>query len=150
MINTKRTLRSLSVMAALVLSLVALGGQAAAQDFTPDASTLVGSWNADFEAMIAAQQVSEEERAMMAQMMAGASMVMTFAADGTASYSATMMGQTQTDSGTYTVTAAAGQTLTVAITESSGEVEEAVLTFTDANTMSITDEGETMVFHRQQ
>ncbi len=136
------------------LAAAAEGEAAPAGDFAATADALVGSWDADFQAMLAAQEMTDEERAMAQAFFGSAQMTLTFAADGSLTSAANMMGQEQTEAGTYSVATNEGNTLSVSTTVtkegSEPEVETVTVTFASADSITISDEGgEAIPFNRK-
>lgn len=132
-------------------------GEAAAAggDFTASAAALQGTWGADFQAMLAGQEMTEEERAMATAFLAGATMNLTFNADGTLAMNGVMMGQEQSETGTWSEVGAAGNVLTVSTTTTSegaeAETETMTVTFASATSITIADpEGEAIPFNKAQ
>lgn len=129
---------------------------AAGGDFAASAEALHGTWNADFQALLASQEMSEEERAMATAMLGSASMAITFNADGTMTMAGSMMGQEQSESGTFTVVSTEGNKLTLSGTTAGGEGEEPetqtfTLTFASATAMTMADDsGEAIPFNKAQ
>lgn len=125
-------------------------------DFAASAEALHGTWNADFQALLASQEMSEEERALATAMLGSASMAITFNADGTMSMAGSMMGQEQSESGTFTVVSTEGNKLTLSGTTAGGEGEEPetqtfTLTFASATAMTMADDtGEAIPFNKAQ
>lgn len=129
---------------------------AAGGDFAASAEALHGTWNADFQALLASQEMSEEERALATAMLGSASMAITFSADGTMSMAGSMMGQEQSETGTFTVVSTEGNKLTLSGTTAGGEGEEPetqtfTLTFASATAMTMADDtGEAIPFNKAQ
>ena len=128
---------------------------AAAGDFAANAGALHGTWNADFQAMLASQEMTEEERAMATTFLAGAQMALTFNADGSLAMGGVMMGQEQTESGTWSEVGAEANVLTISTTSASegaeAETETMTVTFASATSIMIADpEGEAIPFNKAQ
>lgn len=106
---------------------------AAVQAFAPTEATLVGTWNADFARMLADDPtLADEERAMMQSIMGQMSMSMTFGADGALRLEANMMGETESEVGTYQVTRVDGRVLIVSATSAGSDAPELMyITFPD-------------------
>ena len=115
-------------------------------------SHLVGAWDADFDAMLAANTGSEEELALATAMLGDASLRITFGSEGSFGLTGQVMGESQSESGTWAVASATGNTLTLTTTTTSSgfaETEQIRVTFRDLNTMSMADEsGEAIPFRR--
>ncbi len=128
----------------------------AGSDFTATAEALHGTWNADFQALLAGQEMSDEERALANAMLGSATMALTFAADGNMNMAGSMMGQEQNESGTYTIVSTEGNTMVVAGTTPGEEGEEPktetlTVTFASATSMTMSDDsGESIPFNRAQ
>ena len=123
-------------------------------NFVASAESIHGTWAADFQAMLASQEMSEEERALATAMLGSAQMDLTFAADGTMTMAGSMMGQQQTESGTWSMISANGNSLQVAATtQKEGEEPETqnfTVTFNNANSITMADEGgEAIPFNRK-
>ena len=128
---------------------------AAGGDFAASVGALHGTWNADFQAMLASQEMTEEERAMATAFLAGAQMALTFNADGSLAMNGTMMGQEQSESGTWAEVGAEGSTLTISTTTQAegeeAETETMTVTFASATSITIADpEGEAIPFNKAQ
>lgn len=131
------------------------GEAAPAGDFAAAAGALHGTWNADFQAMLASQEMTEEERAMATAFLAGAQMDLTFNADGSLTMAGVMMGQEQTESGTWSEVGAEGSVLTISTTTAAegaeAETETMTVTFASATSITIADpEGEAIPFNKAQ
>ncbi len=129
--------------------------QPAAGDFAATAGALHGTWNADFQAMLAAQEMTEEERSMATAFLEGAQMDLTFNADGSLAMAGVMMGQEQTESGTWTEVGTEGSVLTISTTQQAEgaepETETMTVTFASATSISISDpDGESIPFNKAQ
>lgn len=132
-----------SVATLLVLS---VSGLAFAQEAATE-ENVIGSWNADFAAMLAAEELTAEERAAIEGMVAGAAATMSLNADHTASYHAEMMGQVEDKAGTWALDPA---TSSITIVDST-TAETVVMTVAvpDATTLILTTpEGDSMVWRR--
>lgn len=138
----------------------AAGTPAPAGDGTVTATTIHGTWNADFaRALNENTEMGEEERAMAMAFMGMMQMSLTFAEGGTMTMSMNAMGQQESEEGTYTVSNVAGNAITITATkpaEEGGEPESQnmVLTFVDGtNTFRMAPEGESeeaIYFNRAQ
>jgi uncharacterized lipoprotein NlpE involved in copper resistance len=133
----------------LALFVVALAGQAQAQ-VTASEDSLVGTWAADLVAMMAGEMegMEESERAMVEAMMEGASMTITFNADHTMAMEMSMMGETESEAGTWSLVSATGNTLVVQTTSPEGEVDTVTMVFNDENSVAATVDEETMLLNR--
>jgi len=140
------TLRYTLSLIALFATL-AIAGVASAQ-YTATASSHVGTWDVDFAATMAQQPMSEEERAMAMQIMGDASMQMVFGADNSASMTANMMGQVESETGTWTLVGVDASTVTVTLTSVDGNTANIALVFQDENTVHASEEGETLIMRR--
>ncbi|MCB9520831.1 MAG: hypothetical protein H6699_08150 [Myxococcales bacterium] len=126
------------------------GSQPTAQlptsDFVATAEALHGTWNADFQAMLASQQMSEEERAMATAMLGSAQMALTFNADGTMVMNGVMMGQTQTENGTWAFVSADANKLSISATTakegSEPQTQAMTVAFVNGTACVITDGNE--------
>lgn len=123
-------------------------------NFVASAESIHGTWAADFQAMLASQEMAEEERALAAAMLGSAQMDLTFGADGTMTMAGSMMGQQQTESGTWSMLSANGNSLQLAATtQKEGEEPETqnfTVTFNNANSITMADEGgEAIPFNRK-
>lgn len=125
---------------------------APAGDFTATNDSLHGTWDADMQATLAG--MPEEERALAAMLLGSAQMNLTFGADGTMNMSMTMMGEEQSQAGTFSVTSTEGNVVNLTTTtEEEGEqkTETMTATFTDANTLELrsADDPQAFVFKRR-
>jgi uncharacterized lipoprotein NlpE involved in copper resistance len=132
-------------------------GEAAATsgDFAASVAALHGTWSADFQAMLAGQEMTEEERSMATAFLEGAQMDLIFNADGSLAMAGVMMGQEQTESGTWTEVGTEGSVLTISTTQQSEgaepETETMIITFASATSISISDpDGESIPFNKAQ
>lgn len=120
--------------------------------------SLHGTWNANFQKTLENQEMTEEERNMAMAFIAMMQMSMTFAPSGAMTMSATMMGQTERQNGTYEVLSVHDDTITIRATkEAEGgakqpEVETMVVTFENNNSIIMRQgtetDGETLYFDR--
>ncbi|MCA9564037.1 MAG: hypothetical protein KC561_11145 [Myxococcales bacterium] len=143
-----RNLISLAIFAALLL-----GGLASANaQVAADPAMVVGSWAVDVGAMMEAEMAgaTPEEQQMAQAMIGSMSMVITFGADNTANMVMSMMGETETESGTYQVLSSEGSTVTLSMTSSDGTVEQIVMTFNTADSVSATSEDMTLILNRTE
>lgn len=128
---------------ALALALLLVHAPAFAQ--TVGAEALYGSWDADFQSMLQAQDMSEEERALASAMLGSAQMRLTFDPDGTMLMTGQMMGQQQSERGTWQFVSARDSTLTIAATTTKvGEAPETQVfrvTFHSPDRVEMNDEG---------
>lgn len=135
----------------LLVALVASSASALAQ--TAPEELLIGSWSADFRAMLAAEPLDDEERALAEAMLGNASMVLRFDADGSVNMNGSMMGQTQTETGTWSAVGATGHVLTIVVTTQAPggtpESERMVVTFNGPERLWMADDsGESIPFNR--
>jgi len=136
------------------------GDTAAAGGEAPSAVTaenLHGQWNADFQRMLEGEEMTDEERQMAQALFGSAEISFTFGADGSLTMNANMMGQQETESGSWEVQSTEGNVLTISATKDPAEGEEAetevmVVTFESMNTVAMTEEGggETLYFNRAE
>lgn len=136
----------------------AAAAAAPAADGAVTAASLNGTWNANFQKTLENQEMTEEERNMAMAFIAMMQMSMTFADGGAMTMNATMMGQTETQAGSFEVLSVEGNTITIratkAVAEGSGapEVETMVVTFENNNSITMRQgteaEGETLYFDR--
>lgn len=101
---------------------------------------MVGSWRADFVAMLDRQKMSEEERSMANAMLGSAEMVVLFESDGTASMQGEIMGQEQSESGTWTLVEASGDTLFLQIAMEGDDPETFTITFHSTDALEMSDD----------
>ncbi len=125
---------------------------APAGDFAAANDSIHGTWDADMQATLAG--MPEEERALAAMLLGSAQMNLTFGADGTMNMSMTMMGEEQSQAGTFSVSGTEGNVVTLTTTteeEGETETENMTATFTDANTMELrsADDPQAFVFKRR-
>lgn len=124
-------------------------------NFVATAESLHGTWAADFQSLLSGGDMSAEERAMMQAMLANATMEFTFTADGTLALDGTVMGQTQSESGTWAFVSAEGNTVNLSMTMATAEGAEPETktmkaVFSSANHMVLSDDaGEEVPFNRK-
>jgi uncharacterized lipoprotein NlpE involved in copper resistance len=99
--------------------------------------------------------MTEEERSMATAFLEGAQMALTFNADGSLAMAGVMMGQEQTESGTWTEVGTEGSVLTISTTKqvegAEPETETMIITFASATSISISDpDGESIPFNKAQ
>ena len=136
------------------------GEEAAAGGDAPSAVTaenLHGQWNADFQRMLEGEEMTEEERQMAQALFGSAEISFTFGTDGSLTMNANMMGQQETETGSWEVVSTEGNVITISATKDPAEGEEAetetmVVTFESMTTVSMTEEGggETLYFNRAE
>lgn len=113
--------------------------------FLASAETLHGTWEIDFEPMLASLPANEQE--MARQMMGSMEMTLTITPEGGFTMNASMMGETQTETGTYEVVSTALDIVTVNMTTtetsmpSGPETTTIVFTFVDADNMVGVEDG---------
>ena len=127
------TLRALGSVAAAVALLVL--AEAASAQFTPDASSVVGSWYIDYPTMLA--ELTPEEQAAADPNMTDKTVDMVFNSDNTGVRTETMSGETEVFNATWSVTNIAGNVVSIDITDSSGTSSND-WTFVDADTINWT------------
>ena len=122
----------------------AAGGEAAAAG-PITAESLHGAWEADFQAMLADPEMSEEERAMAQAVLGSATMILTFGADGSLTMTGMTMGEEMKQAGTCEVLSIDGSTATLStsMTREGGELDTETMTvvFDGAAAMTMSDEG---------
>lgn len=136
----------------------AAAAAAPAADGAVTAASLNGTWNANFQKTLENQEMTEEERNMAMAFIAMMQMSMTFAEGGAMTMNATMMGQTESQTGTFEVLSVEGNTITIRATkaaaEGSGapEIETMVVAFENNNSITMRQgteaDGETLYFDR--
>lgn len=140
-------------IAATLVAITLATAPAAAQTAPPEASAelLVGMWDADFDALLAAEDMSEEDRALATAMLRSARMQVAFDADGTMRMRGEMMGQEQSESGTWESIRASGAELVISGTTDDGETQSFTVVFETNDTMTVSDEsGEPIPFVRTE
>ena len=111
---------------------------APAQPATGTTGTIIGSWNLDTQAMIAA--LPEAEREMAGAFMGMMQMNMTFGADNTVNMRVSMMGQEETESGTWESVSRDGDTHVIRITSSDGEVATLTIRASEPGVLRVVDQ----------
>ena len=129
------------------------GGASGSSGSSAAAATggIVGSWNLDTDAMLAA--MPEEERAMAGAFMGMMQMTMTFGADNTVAMRISMMGQEETESGTYETVSTEGTTTVIRMTSADGQVANLSIDASTAGQLRITDldePEEVLIFSRAE
>jgi hypothetical protein len=137
------------------------GGEEAAAEGAPSAVTaenLHGQWNADFQRMLEGEEMTEEERQMAQALFGSAEISFTFGTDGSLTMNANMMGNQETETGTWEVQGVEGNVITITATKNAAEGEEPetetmVVTFESMNTVAMSEQeggGETLYFNRAE
>lgn len=101
------------------------------------AATLHDTWSADFAAMLAQQQMAEEERALAMALMGSMQMTFTFSPSGSLTIATTAMGEAKEETGSYTVTSVEGNVINATMTGPDGQTESMILTFSDNNNFTL-------------
>lgn len=136
-------MKKFASMTAALAAFFVFASVASAQ-FTADESSVVGVWDVDVVAMMVAEGAPPEALAMAESM----SMAISMNADYTMSMDAVIMGETESEAGSWAFVSAEGAVATVTATNPAGETTEVVWTFTDADNVSVTAEGETLTLVR--
>ena len=118
----------------------------AAQAVAPP-NLLIGTWDADVEAMVVASMPEDAEMPPgMEEMLKDAYMTVEFNADGTNVMTANMEGEDKEDTGSWELVSQEGSTYELRLTSTTGAGEEktqnATAVFTDDDNVRITLEGE--------
>jgi transcription elongation GreA/GreB family factor len=121
----------------------------ASEDATRSALDVYGDWDADFDTMIERQELTDEERATAQTMMQDAWMRLTFG-DGSVSVVAIIVGEKETDAGTWTLLEADDESLVIrALTGVPPQDDVMTLVFEGDDNFTISDaEGEEIPFVR--
>lgn len=112
-------------------------GAAAAPAGAISAATLHDTWSADFQAMLASQQMAEEERALAMALMGSMQMTFTFSPTGTLTIATTAMGEAKEEQGTYSVTSVEGNVINATMTGPDGQTESMIITFADNDNFTL-------------
>ena len=133
-----------AVVAASTLVALCLFTSTAFAQVTASQELLLGTWDVDVAAMMAAEGAGPDELAMAEAM----SMQITLTADGTMAMSMSMMGETETEQGTWVFVGTEGPYATITATSPDGETSEVVFTFIDYDNATSTADGETLILTR--
>jgi hypothetical protein len=104
---------------------------------------LIGKWKLDAEKTL--EQMPEEEREMAGAFIGMMNIELEFTSD-TATMSMSMMGETETESGSYEVLSSSGDTLTIRLTDADDpeDTTELTITFDGNNTVRVSEAGDEM------